>query len=618
MTNFESAHDTNKPPNKAVDFFLTKSGDFDKARSKDSIWNFHVWNEAWIGQWHAVDATPQERSDTFYQLGPAPLSAIKANSGGDYDVDFVVAEVDADVKYWQPDQFGVDKLLQVKGDKVGFSITTKQKGARAGTDITSTYKTPDRRRALQDETLDVSIDVPGEVTAPNEISWLVTVMNTGVSMELVRILISPAVISYNGTEIMALDNTEEIRVLNPGETLALPYEIPSEVYSLYTGYTNAFRGIFIVQAERSGDGVFGPGDVVSVDYAVSTVLFPQPFVSVDSSGPIPVGASGIVTLDYENLLNYPVYNISVVLVGGAGITFDGDLELTIDLGTLEPGDIISLSETFEARQEGNHRISASVFGDGLMYVEAEALAEVINDSNGNGVSDDMDISSGSSSDCNGNNIPDECEADCNSNGIPDDCDIETNASLDCDANGKIDICEIESGEALDDNSNGILDACETDCNNNGIPDDLDILRGTSSDFNGNGIPDVCDEDCNGNNIADEIEIADGSALDENNNGVPDECEVMLRSEPPSTSPSNAPTNSQMPSASPTTVPTTMSPTVAPTANNIFRNMSMSMKQMKSKKAMMMMKKRKDKKKKAKRKKKGMKKKKSGKKSQAEK
>ena len=38
---------------------------------RDSIWNFHVWNDVWMarrdlpqgyGGWQAIDATPQERS----------------------------------------------------------------------------------------------------------------------------------------------------------------------------------------------------------------------------------------------------------------------------------------------------------------------------------------------------------------------------------------------------------------------------------------------------------------------------------------------------------------------------------------------------------------------------
>ena len=44
------------------------------ADNKDSIWNFHVWNEAWMsrddlpdpsyGGWQVIDSTPQEESES--------------------------------------------------------------------------------------------------------------------------------------------------------------------------------------------------------------------------------------------------------------------------------------------------------------------------------------------------------------------------------------------------------------------------------------------------------------------------------------------------------------------------------------------------------------------------
>jgi len=68
VTNLVSAHDSNAS--------LTVDKYFDKNSrpmdTGDSIWNFHVWNEAWMarpdlpkgyGGWQAIDATPQETSD---------------------------------------------------------------------------------------------------------------------------------------------------------------------------------------------------------------------------------------------------------------------------------------------------------------------------------------------------------------------------------------------------------------------------------------------------------------------------------------------------------------------------------------------------------------------------
>jgi len=74
---------------------------------------------------------------------------------------------------------------------------------------------------------------------------------------------------------------------------------------------------------------------------------------------------------------------------------------------------------------------------------------IIDDCNGNGVADEVDISSGTSLDCNGNAVPDECDisdgtsADCNGNGVPDECDVSGGLSPDGNGNGVPDECEVE-------------------------------------------------------------------------------------------------------------------------------------------------------------------------------
>ncbi len=74
---------------------------------------------------------------------------------------------------------------------------------------------------------------------------------------------------------------------------------------------------------------------------------------------------------------------------------------------------------------------------------------IIDDCNGNGVADEVDIASGTSQDCNGNAVPDECDisdgtsADCNGNGVPDECDVAGGLSPDANGNGVPDECEAD-------------------------------------------------------------------------------------------------------------------------------------------------------------------------------
>jgi transglutaminase-like putative cysteine protease len=85
VTNLVSAHDTNA--SLTVDkYFDLKNKPLDTG---DSIWNFHVWNEAWMarpdlpkgyGGWQAVDATPQETSDGEQTLSDNAIDALSTQT----------------------------------------------------------------------------------------------------------------------------------------------------------------------------------------------------------------------------------------------------------------------------------------------------------------------------------------------------------------------------------------------------------------------------------------------------------------------------------------------------------------------------------------------------------
>jgi len=149
------------------------------------------------------------------------------------------------------------------------------------------------------------------------------------------------------------------------------------------------------------------------------------------------------------------------------------------------------------------------------------------DCNGTGIADTCDIDLYGAADCDGNRIPDECEADCNGNGMADACDISGGGSGDCNHNAVPDECEF--GFATDCNANGTDDLCDIanetsfDCNGNGVPDECDIGLGSSLDCTGNGLPDECERDCNHNGRADSCDILLGVSQDQDADGIPDEC-----------------------------------------------------------------------------------------------
>ncbi|XP_068560608.1 protein-glutamine gamma-glutamyltransferase 2-like [Cebidichthys violaceus] len=149
VTNYQSAHDINK--NLSIDVYHADYGVREKP-SYESVWNFHVWVEAWMrrpdlaedGQydgWQVLDPTPQARSDGVYCCGPAPVTAVRSGQTDlKYDIPFVFAEVNADCNDWLVKADG--SMVKVYSDTwhVGQNISTKRVGSDKRNNITDNYK----------------------------------------------------------------------------------------------------------------------------------------------------------------------------------------------------------------------------------------------------------------------------------------------------------------------------------------------------------------------------------------------------------------------------------------------------------------------------------------------
>jgi hypothetical protein len=146
------------------------------------------------------------------------------------------------------------------------------------------------------------------------------------------------------------------------------------------------------------------------------------------------------------------------------------------------------------------------------------------DCNVNSIADVQDIISGTSTDCNADRIPDDCNlvyqalTDCDFNGIADLCQIQSNPQLDCNGNLSFDGCDIAQGTSLDSNFDGIPDECTQDCNGNGFWDTWEIVAGLQPDCNLSGYPDSCD--INGWLGTPPL------SRDQNGDAIPDECQPL--------------------------------------------------------------------------------------------
>ena len=117
----------------------------------NSIWNFHVWTEVWMKRpdvasgdgWQIVDGTPQERSEGLFQCGPAPRSFVKNGTNGNYDTEFVRAEVQTILINFYSVRFFPDGSWQNSDMAIflsGQNISTKKAGDSDRKDLTGFYR----------------------------------------------------------------------------------------------------------------------------------------------------------------------------------------------------------------------------------------------------------------------------------------------------------------------------------------------------------------------------------------------------------------------------------------------------------------------------------------------
>ena len=269
-------------------------------------------------------------------------------------------------------------------------------------------------------------------------------------------------------------SVEEVDIPIPGEGLLI---LAAKAIDLGTGfwrYSYALQNLNSDLSVRSFSVPIAPG----VNIAGSTfhdVDFHsgEPYDSTDwpvtvATFSISWSTSSFAVNPNANALRYGlVYSFSFDANVGPDPTM-------VTLGLFKPG--------------GLTEVTANIVGPSL----------TVPDCNQNGTPDVDDILAGTSVDCDGNDVPDECQLDCNENQVADTCDTDTGTSQDC-------------------NLNFVPDECETDCDGNGIPDDCDLENGTYTDLNGNTVPDVCDFDCDGDGIPSDIdddEDWDGDGIDD--------------------------------------------------------------------------------------------------------
>ncbi|XP_027725486.1 protein-glutamine gamma-glutamyltransferase E [Vombatus ursinus] len=353
ITNFNSAHDTDR--NLTIDVYYDALGN-PLDRGSDSIWNFHVWNEAWFVRidlssqyngWQVLDATPQEKSQGIFQCGPASVIAIRQGDVNlDFDMPFVFSEVNADQITWIINSDNSKKQTSSKTSSVGRFISTKAVGSNSRMDVTDKYKYAEGskeerevfKQALQklkpnsgafgptaagaenQEAKPPSISGKFKVNGPLEVGKEVNVnlqlKNLSDDWKTVSVNMTAWTIVYNGTLVHEVWKDSITASLDPQEEMEYPLKLTYAQYENFLTADNMIRITAVCQVTDEAEVVV-ERDVILDNPAITLELLDQARVKT------PVN----VQVLFANPLDEPVNNC-VLTVEGSGL-MRGSLKIRV-------------------------------------------------------------------------------------------------------------------------------------------------------------------------------------------------------------------------------------------------------------------------------------------------
>ncbi|XP_054473771.1 protein-glutamine gamma-glutamyltransferase E-like [Anoplopoma fimbria] len=384
VTNFESAHDNNK--NLIIDVFHADYGVREQP-SHDSIWNFHVWTEAWMRRpdlaedgrydgWQVLDPTPQEKSEGVYCCGPAPVKAIlEGQTDLKYDIPFVFAEVNADCIDWlvKADRSKVNIFSDTS--RVGQNISTKSVGSNKRLNITDSYKYregSEKERSIFKYALTrVSGDVTKEdedyvpeengipisspkLTPPPPVAPPTDGKDVRLNLVLhcesttarqVSINISVKAMRYNGQLAVNIQNEVQEKMLQPGIDLSIPIQVLFSDYHIPMVECDSMKVSALVTCKENPDcSYLAEDDVVLLDPPMTIEIPKETSLYRQVTG----------ELNFMNPVNDTLKQCTLTL-SGSGLFRD---EVQYNLPNLKKGNRVRVQFSFIPYKSGKKTLMA--------------------------------------------------------------------------------------------------------------------------------------------------------------------------------------------------------------------------------------------------------------------
>ncbi|XP_023806131.1 coagulation factor XIII A chain [Oryzias latipes] len=331
ITNFNSAHDNTG--NLKTELIFKPDGTPDRRNTRDSIWNYHCWCEAFMKRsdlppkyagWQVVDATPQETSDGYFRCGPAPVIALKdGDLNHQFDCRFAFAEVNSDIVYIKMDRYGNMNVFNTDTTSVGSLILTKAVGTNGSEDITQNYKYPEGSREnsnTMSQAEQFGLERDNSEMPETKLSATITVdpCNLGDTVKLtvtfknqnqvdktIKAHLEVSAVFYTGV-VLDEFKVEDFNIYTAAfQSNSAVFEILPQEYMPHLGSKMSLH--FIVTGKTEDENVSD----------VKVIFLKPPPLIVQLSGHPQVNQQMFVTVYFKNPLNMSLYNARLVMEGAA-------------------------------------------------------------------------------------------------------------------------------------------------------------------------------------------------------------------------------------------------------------------------------------------------------------
>uniref|UniRef100_A0A3Q3MA32 protein-glutamine gamma-glutamyltransferase n=1 Tax=Mastacembelus armatus TaxID=205130 RepID=A0A3Q3MA32_9TELE len=391
VTNYYSAHDNDG--NLKTDIILDENGRIDRNRTRDSIWNYHCWNECYMsrpdlplgfGGWQVVDATPQETSDGMYRCGPASVQAIKhGQTCFPFDASFVFAEINSDVVFYSRSKEGTLELVKVNRTHVGRLVLTKTPGDVTRRDITDQYKFPEgsteertvlekaeeygcKRETSNPPPADVDLVLSTlEISIGDDFEMNLEFVNHSNQQRTVDAYISGSVVYYTGV------HSSEFLFRNPKVKIGPnKSERVTQIFLLIFSSYHIFRLVeqanlhFIVTGK-----VKETGQIVT---ATKLVTLHNPKLIVQVSGAGKVNEEMMATVQFTNPFSFSLEGV-YIRVEGPGIMLPKFKYYSL----ITAGSSLTWTEFFIPQRSGSTRVIATLDCPALRQVYGQATVNIV-------------------------------------------------------------------------------------------------------------------------------------------------------------------------------------------------------------------------------------------------